>query len=128
MSASAKLDIRTQGRELAEELDLPSGPLVSRAAASPPPVPPPAMPADGSGVVLERPEWTPNSVGKKRGALDDLAQDKVTLVPLNVRVPEWVFIALEKRVLEIKHSGRKIKKEDVVTEAIVGYMGLKRPK
>jgi hypothetical protein len=115
-----KVDLAQQGRELVAELDIPRVPLISR-----PPVPIATRP-DRPAIKVAEPAAPEKILGGSR-SLDHLTEERETLVALNVRVPAWVSSALEKMVYETKASGKKIRKEVVVSEAIIDYLGLTRP-
>jgi hypothetical protein len=108
MPTESRLSAETMSRELREELDteIPVVALPSRAPAPIAEVRPRRIPA---------------------GDLSTLCEDREPVVALNVRVPTWVSAQLEQKVLEMKMTGRRIKKERVVAEALISYLRLERP-
>lgn len=139
----AKVDLRSQARELAEDLDIPRVPLISRPAA--PAAPPathepesvqeeaqitesaPEVPAPIPVQIRSRAPKVEAKVESVFNVLDSLAEEREELVPLNVRVASWVSAKLDEQILQMKLKRLRIKKEKVVEEAIIQYLGLKRP-
>ncbi len=120
---AAKLDILDQGRELADEIEIPRGAsLVSRqtAAAAIPSRTEPTQPAEGPKA---------RTVARRAQAhvLDEHSESVEVPVPLNVRVAPWVYEGLNELIYQQKAKGKKIKKERVVEAAIISYLGLVKP-
>jgi hypothetical protein len=120
---STKLDIRAQGREEAEDLEIPVRPLISRTTpiAAPATAEPPTGPQAVSDVARSR-----STTKKMVDPLASMGSAFDEYEPLNVRVPRWVGRALNERILEMKKT-RKIKKEEVVTTAIIQFLSLVPP-
>jgi hypothetical protein len=123
---STKLDIRTQGRELAEELEIPRTTLVSRQTAAA------AIPSEPVPVPDPQPinePARPRSTARRLSVnvMESLSEDREQMEPLNVRVASWVNVELNRRILEEKIKGKKIRKEKVVEKAIITYLGLEPP-
>jgi len=53
-----------------------------------------------------------------------LSRDSVMMVPVNARVPKWLNDLLNETVHLTKSKGKKIKKEDIVTGALIVYLGI----
>lgn len=53
-----------------------------------------------------------------------LSRDSVMMVPVNARVPKWLNDLLNETVHLTKAKGKKIKKEDIVTGALIVYLGI----
>ncbi len=56
--------------------------------------------------------------------VDRLSRDSIMMVPVNARVPKWLNDLLNETVHLTKSKGKKIKKEDIVTSALIVYLGI----
>lgn len=137
----AKVDLKAQAKELAEDLEIPRVTLVSRSAVAAKPEQEPEISVEQEPVIVPKQPEPP----VKRAAhpvapipvveeneefnpLESLARSKQPeLKKLNARVEPWVDDALEQALLDMGKRRLKVTKEKVVQEAIIQYLRLKRP-
>jgi hypothetical protein len=62
--------------------------------------------------------------------IDELAkrfQRKSRKVPCSFNLPDWLEVALQRTVSELRAKGSKVTKADVVAEALKEFLGVQAP-
>jgi hypothetical protein len=140
-----KFSLMDQAKELASEIEIPITRLPSRAdeeveqgrevvdktapesaagrESKPAPVEEPKSATTAKPTIINRRLTKPEPEPVVE-SLDTLAREGPDLVPLSCRVPRRVRQVLDEGVHQLKAKGKKIKMEDVVTAALVSFLGI----